>query len=147
VDQLRYFKDSVLGRMDSVRKALNIKDRNMKSLLYISSTASRTDTILVRDTIFQKPARGDGTVLDTLVGDAWYRLDMKLRYPDYIAVRPWFKSQRYVTVSTRKETVNPPKKLWLLRLFQRKHEVVTVNVVEENPYIQDSVGRYVEILR
>lgn len=121
--------------MDSVRKVLNVKDKNLKYLQYISSIGSRTDTVIVKDTIFQKPVKNDSVVLDTIIGDAWYKAGMKLKYPNYIVLKPWFKSQKYIMVSTRKETINPPKKLWLLRLFQRKHEVVVVNVMEENPYI------------
>jgi len=32
VSQLQYFKDSILVKMDSVRKVLRIKDKNLKSL-------------------------------------------------------------------------------------------------------------------
>lgn len=103
--------------MDSVRKVLNIKDKNIKSLQYLTSKASRQDTIILKDTIFKEARNKDSLLLDTLIGDAWYQAQVRLKYPYYIILRPTFRSQKYITVSTKRETVNPPKKWWLLRLF------------------------------
>lgn len=147
VDQLQYYKDSLLNKMDSVRKVLKIKDKNIKTLQYVSSIAEKADTIVLRDTVLQKPDNNDSMVLDTTIGDAWYKMTIKLKYPNKIITKPQFKSQKYITVCTKKETINPPKKWWLLRIFQKKHEVVIVNVLEENPYIQDSICRFVEIVK
>lgn len=147
ISQLQYFKDSILQKMDSVRKVLNIKDKSLKSLSYIESKASKQDTIILNDTIFREARAKDNLLLDTIIGDAWYQSRIKLQYPNYIVLYPAFKSQKYITVSTKKETINPPKKWWVLRLFQKKHEVVIVDVVEENPYIQDSTSKFVEIIK
>lgn len=133
--------------MDSLRKVLKIKDRDLKALSYLVSNASKTDTIVLRDTIFKESPYKDSILLDTIIGDAWYQSRMKIKYPNYIILHPSFRSQKYITVSSRRETVSPPKKWWLLRLFQRKHEVVVVNVTEENPYIQDSIAKFVEIIK
>ena len=46
----------------------------------------------------------------------------------------------------RKETIDPPKKNWLLRLFQKKHRVAEVEVVEKNPYINSEKQRFIEII-
>lgn len=53
----------------------------------------------------------------------------------------------FTVVRSRKETVNPPKKLWLLRLFQKKHRVLNIKVIEKNPYVENSESRYVEIAK
>lgn len=133
--------------MDSVRKALSVKDKRLKAMQYISSVLAKADTVVLKDTVFKESQAKDSILADTVIGDAWYSVELKLKYPNCIAIKPVFKSQKYITVSTRKETVNPPKKWWLLRLFQRKHEVVIVDLTEESPYIEDSVSRYVEIVK
>lgn len=141
VKQLEHSRDSVIREMDSVRQAMDIKARELKSLQYLPSVVTRLDTVVFRDTIFR-----EGVIsLDTVIGDRWYELRLGLSYPGSIAVSPRFTSRKYIAVRTRKETVNPPKKCWLLRLFQKKHRVAIVEVREENPYITDSVGRYIEL--
>jgi C-terminal processing protease CtpA/Prc len=143
MEQMKSMQDSTLRQMRDIQKELKIKDKNLQSVQYITSTAVRTDTITLRDTIFKDPQLS----LDTLVKDDWYKLQLSLKYPSTIAVSPEFKSEKYVVVSTKKETVNPPKKFFLFRWFQKKHTVFKVDVVERNPYIQRGQEKYVEIVR
>lgn len=143
MEQMKSMQDSTLRQMRDIQKELKIKDKNLQSIQYITSTAVRTDTITLRDTIFKDPQLS----LDTLVKDDWYKLQLSLKYPSTIAVSPEFKSEKYVVVSTKKETVNPPKKFFLFRWFQKKHTVFKVDVVERNPYIQRGQEKYVEIVR
>ena len=143
VDQLDYFKDSVLQELDKTRKELKIKDKNLKALQSVSSSFSKTDTITLRDTLFKKPTLS----VDTLIGDKWYNIRLGLKYPSMIAVKPYFKSEKHIVVSSKKETVNPPKKFWLFRLFQRKHIVLHIDVVEKNPYVSNENSRYIEIVK
>lgn len=142
MEQMKSMQDSTLRQMRDIQKELKIKDKNLQSVQYITSTAVRTDTITLRDTIFKDPQLS----LDTLVKDDWYKLQLSLKYPSTIAVSPEFKSEKYVVVSTKKETVNPPKKFFF-RWFQKKHTVFKVDVVERNPYIQRGQEKYVEIVR
>lgn len=141
VEQMRQSNDSLLQKLDSVREALNIKAKNLSSSHVILSKAERKDTVIF-DTIFM-----EGVDKDTVISGRWYSLALSLRYPDSVVVKPSFQSRKYIMVSTRKETVNPPKKLWILRLFQKRHKVLRVDVVEENPYVTDSVSKYVEIIK
>ena len=145
VDQLGYFQDSVLQELDATRKQLKIKDKNLKALQQVKSSFSKTDTITITqvDTLFKEPT----LAMDTLLGDEWYSLRLGLKYPSTIAVKPYFKSEKHIIVSSKKETVNPPKKFWLFRLFQRKHLVLHIDVVEKNPYIDNESSRYVEIIK
>jgi hypothetical protein len=143
VDQLGYFKDSVLQELDRTRKELKIKDKNLKALQSVSSSFSKTDTITLRDTLFKEPTLS----VDTLIGDMWYNVRLGLKYPSMIAVKPYFKSEKHIVVSSKKETINPPKKFWLFRLFQRKHWVVHIDVIEKNPYVDNESSRYVEIIK
>ena len=145
VDQLEYFKDSVLQELDSTRKELKVKDKDLKALQQIKSSFTRTDTITITqvDTLFKEPS----LAIDTVLGDEWYKLNLGLKYPSTIAVKPYFKSEKHIVVSSKKETVNPPKKFFLLRWFQKHHTVLHIDVVEKNPYVSDETSRYVEIIR
>lgn len=143
VDQLGYFKDSVLQELDNTRKELKIKDKNLKALQAVSSSFSRKDTLILRDTLFRDPS----IAIDTLIGDKWYNVQLGLKYPSMVAIKPYFKSEKHIIVSSKKETVNPPKKFFLFRLFQRKHTVLHIDVVEKNPYVDNESSKYVEIIK
>ena len=142
VEQLSYYNDSILQKMNDVRKGLSIKDRDLKQMQYLLSEATKKDTIVFRDTLFKEPTLN----VDTLVGDKWYQMKLGLKYPSTITTDPKFVSEKYIMVDYKTETINPPKKCWLLRLFQKKHRVVEVNVVEKNPYIENKQQRFIEIV-
>lgn len=142
IEQLNYYNDSILQKMNKVRKELKIKDDNLKQMQYLLSEATKKDTIVFRDTLFRESTLD----IDTLVGDKWYQMKLGLKYPSTITTDPKFVSERYIIVDYKKETINPPKKCWLLRLFQKKHKVVEVNVVEKNPYIENKQQRFIEIV-
>ena len=142
VYQLGYFKDSVLQELDNTRKKLKIKDKNLKALQSVSSSFSRTDTIILKDTLFKEVSLH----VDTVLGDKWYNVKLGLHYPSTVIVEPEFKSEKHIIVSSKKETVNPPKKFFLLRWLQKRHIVLHIDVVEKNPYVSDETSRYVEII-
>lgn len=145
VDQLNYLKDSILVEMNNVRKELKIKDDNIRRLEYIASTASRTDTIYIRetDTIFREP----DFHIDTIKQDEWYSLHLEMSYPNKVTVTPSFKSEKYIITHSRRETIKPPKKCAIGRWFQKKHNVLEVEIVEKNPYIINDKQKFVEIIK
>lgn len=143
IAQLKHYNDSIFQELNDVRKELKIKDSKLKSLQYISSNFVKSDTIILKDTIF----KDQGIDIDTLLSDEWYSVRVGLRYPSSVIVTPRFKSEKNVIVSTKRETVNPPKRFFLFRWFQKKHTVLHVNVVEKNPYIVDQDNRYVEVVK
>lgn len=145
INQLEYFQDSVLQELDATRKKLKIKDKNLKTLQQVKSSFSRTDTITITqvDTLFKEPS----LAMDTLLGDEWYSLRLGLKYPSTIAVKPYFKSEKHIIVSSKKETVNPPKKFFLFRWFQRRHNVIHIDIIEKNPYVDNESSRYIEIIK
>lgn len=143
IDELNYYNDSIVIKLNDARKELKIKDKDIKSLQYQLSEITKKDTIVFRDTLFKDP----NLQIDTLLGDEWYQLQLGLKYPSTIAVEPTFISERAVLTSLKKETINPPKKTWIGRLFQRKHKVLTVEVVESNPYISNKQEKHIEIVK
>lgn len=143
VEQLNYFNDSIIKKMKVVQKELGIKDKRLQQLQYEASHAQRHDTIVLRDTLFRDPQ----LKLDTIVGDKWFKTNLHLEFPSTIALSPEIELERYTFINGKRETVNPPKKFFLFRWFQKKMTVVTVTVKENNPYVKTKESRYVQIIK
>ena len=142
VEQLNYYNDSILQKMNEVRKELKIKDGNLKQMQYLLSEATKKDTIIFRDTLFRESTLD----IDTLIGDKWYNIRLELKYPNLITTNPIFVSEKYIIVNKKKETINPPKKFFLFRWLQKKHWVMEVHIKEKNPYIKEVNNKFVEII-
>ena len=141
IEQLKYSNNITLDKLNKIRKELNIKDKELQKLQYQLSISNKTDTVVYRDTIFK-----EGIKLDTLIKDDWYSLNLDLEYPSTIIVNPKFKSEKYVVTSLKKEIKGTPKKCWLGRIFQKKHNVVRVEVVEKSPYIETKEQVFINII-
>lgn len=144
IDQLKNSNDSIFQELNEARKELKVKDSKLKSLQYVYSSFSKVDTITLKgDTIFK-----DSHVnIDTLLFDDWYSVKVGLKYPSIVSIEPKFISIKYIVVSAKKETVNPPKRFFLFRWFQKKQIRLNVDVVEKNPYVQNQDNRFVEMVR
>lgn len=149
ISQMQYINDSLMNAMDSVRRSLNIKDKNTKGLGYVKST------ILIHDTVLVNRIRdGDKTIsIDTTINKKWYQIQLDYRgskcneCKDTLIVSPKVTSEKYVVISTQKEYVDTPKKFWIQRIFQKKDEVIDVKVVETNPYIYSNENRFVKVIK
>lgn len=141
MDDLRASKDSIDRKLVDVVDELKKKDKTIEYLQYQVKVAHRTDTITVPDTIFV-----ENTNVDTIIGDKWYKLNLKLHYPSTIIVSPTFTSEQYVIINSKKEFNKKPSKLFFIRWFQKKHTVVEVNVEEKNPYITNKQSKFIKIL-
>ena len=142
VDQLSYSKDSLVQRLDSVKRANKALNKKVKALAYLESQAHIIDTIRLRDTLFVK----DMPPVDTTIQNKWYQVGLHLSYPNEVGIDMKVNSEKYLMVSSKRETVMPPKKCWFARLFQKKHTVLEVEVHEENPYIENGKQRFIEII-
>ena len=98
--------------------------------------------MIFRDTLFRNPE----LKIDTTLRDKWYSLNLKLEYPSTVIASPKFISERYVVQSLKKETIKPPKKCWLWRLFQKRHKVIETEVIEKSPYIINKQEKYIKII-
>ena len=144
IDQLKNSSDSIFQKLNEARKELKVKDSKLKSLQYVSSNFSKVDTITLKgDTVFKDPQLS----IDTLLSDKWYSVKVGLKYPSTVTIEPKFLSIKYIVVSAKKETVNPPKRFFLFRWFQKKQIRLNVDVVEKNPYVQNQDNRFVEIVK
>lgn len=50
-------------------------------------------------------------------------------------------------MSNSRVTIDPPKKFFLCRWFQKKHTVVEVNVIQDNPYCTNRNEKFVKIIK
>lgn len=110
IDQLEYANDSISKKLIEVIHDNKLKSNNIAQLQYILNSSTRTDTITFRDTIFV-----NNLSLDTTICDKWYNLNLSLRHPSVITVNPSFQDEIITTFSYKKETVNPPKKCFIVR--------------------------------
>lgn len=142
VDQLSQYSDSLLVEMNNYRKKLKVKDKEIQSLQYIASN-TRVDTFIkLKDTVLIK-----GTEIDTTLKDQWFSIGVKLRYPDTIRVSPSFKNGLFIAIHTTRETIEPPKKFFLWRWFQKKQIIVVADVEDKNPYTELTQQRFIQITK
>lgn len=141
-EQLTYYNDSITTVLNNAKKELKIKDKQLASLSYLATQVQKTDTIRLTDTIFKEP----DFIMDTTVGDKWVQTNLHMEYPSQIVVEPTVISEKSVIMYMEKETVDPPKKCWLLRLFQKKHTVLKAVVKENNPHVTDQENVFFQIV-
>jgi hypothetical protein len=142
IEQLQYFNDSITNKLLEKQKELDIKNDNIEQMQYIMSEFNTSDTIILSDTIFLQP----NFYLDTVLGDKWMNTSLEMKYPNFISIKPTVKSEKSVIVYSEKETVNPPKKFFLCRWFQKKHTVLKIVVEEENPYIINQMNVFYDVI-
>lgn len=143
IDQLIASKDSTDIALKEALKKLNIKPKNVVSAGSVTSNIEKRDSIVfIHDTLFQSKVN-----IDTIIGDKWYKAQVGLHYPSRIDLAVSMQSVKHIIVHNRKETVNPPKKFWLFRIFQKKHTIQEVIVDEENPYIEAGSQRFINVIK
>ena len=141
IEQLNYFNDSITKKMNEVRKELGIKDSKIKQMQYKLSHIEKSDSLTLPDTIFVNSFK-----LDTIMGDEWANNHIIMSYPNKIKITPRFKLESFLFVDAKRETIKPPKKFFLFRWFQKKHNVLHITVVENNPYVINDRQKFIEIV-
>lgn len=142
IEQLEILNDKSIKELDSIRKELGIKDKKLQQMGKVKEKIYIVDSIIVHDTIFDNP----DFVLDTCLGDEWYQNCLHMAYPNEISSQIDINTDLNCFIHTTRETINPPCKTWLGRLFQRKHTVINVNVVENNPHSNVKEVKFIKIL-
>lgn len=143
IDELLQSNDSINKKLLATAEKLKIKEKNIQGLQYHSSVITKTDTVVMNDTIF----RDKYVNVDTVLGDKWYSIKLGLKYPSTVIAAPKFVSEKYIIVNKTREYNKPPSKIFFIRWFQRKHNVLKIDVKEENPYIINGEQRFIEIVK
>ena len=141
-EQLNYTKDSIIQKLNEVRKELKIKDKNIQRLEYILTETTIYDSVFFTDIIFK-----DNVKIDTTLADHWRVLNLQLEYPNRINVESTFNNELSVIVSGEKQTIKPPSKIFFIRWLQKKQTMIKVDVVDSNPYASVKEQRFVEIIK
>lgn len=141
IEQLNYSKDSLNKKINKLRKELKIKDKDIQKLQYIVSENSKKDSVFIHDTIFREKVK-----VDTTMGDNWSKLHLQLEFPNIVVANYSFRNESLVTTYLKKETIDPPHKCALIRLFQKKHKVIHVEVLEQNPYCETKEQKFINIV-
>lgn len=140
LNEVKAYGDSIDKELLAFAKKNGIKEKTITNTHYIKEYINTVDTIVINDTIF----RDENFALDTTIHNDWYNVRVGLKYPDTVAVSPEFISEKYVVVNTKRETIDPPKKCFLLRWFQKKHNVTEVTIFEKNPYVKLKEQKFIQ---
>lgn len=98
------------------------------------SKVSTVGTIETRiDTVFTSNTRKDSCYYFNLGED----MKAEFRIRDSLTTyKPYISNKSYLIFSSKRETINPPSKVFFIRWFQRKHTVVNATLVNSNKYIR-----------
>ncbi len=143
LEDYNYYSDSLLERLRETQEELNIKDRELRYVQSLNTTLVKYDTVVLseRDTLFV-----EGLSIDTTIGDKYISNRLLLEYPSHVELSTVVRSEKDVLITQERETVRPPKRCWLGRLFQRKHDVIKVHVKEHNPYVDKTEEVFIKIV-
>lgn len=128
IEQLEYINDSIIEDLNNTRKQLKIKDKEIKQMQSIKTEISSRDSIFIKDTIF----RDSFIKLDTVITDKWHTVAISLQ-PSKLVIDAKYKSELQVFAKSSKEIIGTPKKCFLGRMFQKKHKIIVVDVIDKNP--------------
>lgn len=96
-----------------MRKQLGIKDKKIQQMSKVKEKIYIVDSVVIHDTIFDKP----DFVLDTCLGDEWYQNCLHMAYPNEISSQININTDLSCFIHTTRETIKPPCKTWIGRLF------------------------------
>ena len=141
IEELEMLNDSIIEDLNATRKELKIKDKQILQMQSIKTEVQTKDSIFIKDTIF----RDNFVKLDTSITNKWYNIKVELEYPSTIKVETSYKSDLSVFAYSNKEILGTPKKCFIGRLFQKKYDVIRVEVHDANPYSEIKETKFIII--
>lgn len=142
MDMLKHTNDSTIQNLLEQQEKLNIKNKELQTMISMASQFHVHDTLKLYDTIFKDPTFR----MDTCFKDQWRTTCLDMQYPGDICMDATMVSKKEVYVTTKRETIEPPHWFFLCRWFQKKHTVTRVIIHEENPYIENQENVYIRVL-
>ena len=141
-ETLRNSKDSIDMQLKEAYKELNKKDKQLAALQYIAQEINQRDTIKIRDTLFREDFK-----LDTTIQDKYHKLNIYLEYPNIIATDYTIYNEIDIAVSKEKIYVGGRSNCFIKRWFQRKYDVMIMDVKNQNPNVITTKTRFYEIIK
>lgn len=129
VEQLEYLNDSIIDNLNDMRVKLNIKENQLLQMQNIKTEVTIRDSVFFKDTVFKTSF----VKIDTVISDDWYSLAISLN-KNKLNIETKYKSDLCVFAKNSREILGTPKKCAVGRWFQRKHNVIRVEVIDRNPY-------------
>lgn len=139
INEIKQSNDSLIKELNSVRKELDIKDKQLLEMTLIKEEVKHADSVVITDTIFIKNFK-----LDTIVGDKYLSMKLNFEYPNTIKYEPTISNNKFIYTKVTKEYAKP-KKIFPLFLFQRKVNVVEIIVKDDNPYFKNKTIKHIKI--
>lgn len=129
VEQLEYLNDSIIDNLNDMRVKLNIKENQLLQMQNIKTEVTIRDSVFFKDTVFKTSF----VKIDTVISDDWYSLAISLD-KNKLNIETKYKSDLCVFAKNSREILGTPKKCAVGRWFQKKHNVIRVEVIDRNPY-------------
>lgn len=129
IEQLEYINDSIIKSLNDTRKQLGIKDAQIKQMQSIKTEVYIRDSVILKDTVFR-----DNVRIDTVINNDWYNIKISMNAPSSLAIDARYKSDLNVFAYSNKESLGVPKKCFIGRIFQKKYNVIRVEVIDKNPF-------------
>ena len=140
LEEIENDRDSLTMALLTASDELKVKRRDIRRLQRIESSYSHSDTITIRDTVFQPSFR-----IDTVLSNEWRRLRLNLSYPNTAIVDLAVYSKKNVVVHTRR-FIRKPSKWFFIRWFQKRSTETIVTIKDENPYIEEADNKFIEVV-
>ena len=99
IQDIKSSNDSLTKALYTANKKLKLKDKSLKQMQYMLSTATRTDSLIYRDTLFMH----ESIHIDTTLGNKWIQTRLILEYPSTIKVSPRVVSEKMVFMNEVKK--------------------------------------------
>jgi len=143
IKDIKASNDSLTEMLYAANKKLKLKDKSLRQMQYLLSTATKADSVVLRDTLFTVR----DIAIDTVVGDSWIKTRLQLKYPSTIKTTHQVKSEKMIFLNEVKKIDGKPSKLFFIRWFQKKYTTVEIDIIENNPYIVNDRNKFIEIIK
>lgn len=142
MESLKHSKDSIDQQLREAYKEIGRKDKQIATLQYIAQEMNQRDTVFVSDTILRENVK-----LDTTIQDKYHILNLKLEYPNKIITDYTVYNELDVAISKEKVYVGGRSNCFLKRWFQKKYDVMIMDVKNQNPNVITTNTRFYEVIK
>jgi hypothetical protein len=133
IAQLKYAKDSSSMALKTLAKEYNIKVKN------ITASGVVKTTLKSETTIHYVPTYKD-TTYD--LSSPPYIIETIRIHNDSLSRKLDISNKQNLVWYTKKQTIDPPKKFFLLRWFQKKQNVTYVDIINDNLLIKTTSQQF-----
>lgn len=141
IDELKDSKDSItIALMDSVKR-WKIKASSVSMLGRVNQELEKTTVIKYEPGSYtQKDTSYDFSTRPWIINTVAFT---HIQATNHLNV----KDTLTMVFADHRETINPPKKFFVLRWFQKKQTIVQADVVHSNPYIHTTGQRFIHVVK